>query len=184
VSWATEALDEVRRGVWNDARNSEKAKKDKKDGKDADKEKSKPIKNSRYALLKNPENLTAGQEANIEMIAISNPKLYRAYRLKEFLRLTLKLPESEATEAIDKWMKWAQRCRIPQFLELRKKIKRHRDAIMQTIRARITNARVEALNNKIKVTIRMGYGFRNIDNMISLLMLRCSGVKVGLPGRG
>ena len=47
----------------------------------------------------------------------------------------------------------------------------------------ISNARVEAINNKIKVTQRMAYGFRNIDNLIALVMLRCSDLEVALPGR-
>jgi hypothetical protein len=29
----------------------------------------------------------------------------------------------------------------------------------------------------------MGYGFRNIDNLIALIMLRCSNLPVNLPGR-
>lgn len=36
------------------------------------------------------------------------------------------------------------------------------------------NGRVESINNKIKVGVRMSYGFRNIDSLVSLLMLRCS----------
>jgi len=47
----------------------------------------------------------------------------------------------------------------------------------------ISNARVEAVNNKIKLTVRMGYGFRNIDNLVSLVMLRCSNLPISLPGR-
>jgi hypothetical protein len=29
----------------------------------------------------------------------------------------------------------------------------------------------------------MAYGFRNIENMLALIMLRCSGVNLSLPGR-
>ena len=47
----------------------------------------------------------------------------------------------------------------------------------------ISNARVEATNNKIKLTIRMAYGFRNIDNLIALIYLRCGGRVIYLPGR-
>ena len=47
----------------------------------------------------------------------------------------------------------------------------------------ISNARIESMNNKIKLTIRMGYGFRNIDNLIALIMLRCSDLRPQLPGR-
>ena len=47
----------------------------------------------------------------------------------------------------------------------------------------ISNGRVEAINNKIKVTVRMGYGFRNTDNLVALLMLRCGDCQPQLPGR-
>lgn len=47
----------------------------------------------------------------------------------------------------------------------------------------IGNRRVEAIDNKIKVTARMGYGFRNTDNLVALLMLRCSDCKSRLSGR-
>ena len=36
---------------------------------------------------------------------------------------------------------------------------------------------------KVKVTVKMGYGFRNTDNLIALTMLRCSDMKPELPGR-
>jgi transposase len=45
----------------------------------------------------------------------------------------------------------------------------------------LSNAGIEAVNNKING--RMGYGFRNIENLIALLMLRCSGIDLTLPGR-
>lgn len=41
----------------------------------------------------------------------------------------------------------------------------------------------EVANNKIKLTVRMAYGFRNIDSLLSLIMLRCSWLRVQLPGR-
>lgn len=42
---------------------------------------------------------------------------------------------------------------------------------------------MEATNNKIKLVIRMAYGFRNSDNMIAMVMLACSDVHPRLPGR-
>ena len=57
------------------------------------------------------------------------------------------------------------------------------DAIVATVAHKISNARVEATNNKIKLTIRMAYGFRNIDNLIALIYLRCGGRVIYLPGR-
>ena len=43
------------------------------------------------------------------------------------------------------------------------------------------NGRVESINNKIKVTVPMDYGFRNIDSLVSLLMLRCSDLQPAMP---
>lgn len=69
VSWATEALDEVRRQVWNDARRK---------GMTAH---AKELKGCRYALWKNPEDLTSRQQAKLAWIAGVNNRLYRAYLL-------------------------------------------------------------------------------------------------------
>ncbi len=54
-------------------------------------------------------------------------------------------------------------------------------SILNTIEYGLTNARIEAINNKIKLSIRMAYGFRNLDNMMAMIMLRCSDIKVKLP---
>lgn len=48
----------------------------------------------------------------------------------------------------------------------------------------ISNARVEAINNKAKLTVRMAYGFRNMDNPIAAVMSWCSNLPVALLGRG
>ena len=103
--------------------------------------------------------------------------------LKEGLRAVFKAPAAEAAGELDAWLGWACRSRIPQFVELSRKVRRKREGILRSIELGVSNARVEAVNNKIKVAIRQGYGFRNIDNLIALVMLRCSDLKPALPGR-
>jgi len=129
------------------------------------------------------ENLTENQQATLEMLIKSDKKLYRAYLLKENLRLCFHYDNEEAVLELEKWLKWAERCRISEFVELCKKIKRHKPAILNSFKYHLTNARIEAINNKIKVTIRMGYGFRNIDNLIALVRLKCGNENITLPGR-
>ena len=119
----------------------------------------------------------------MEMLVKSDTRLHRAYLLKEGLRAIFKYSRNEAEVELKRWLAWAQRCRIKEFVELGRKIKRHREAILASIKHGMTNARIEATNNKIKVTIRMGYGYRNIDNLIALVRLKCGGVHVTLPGR-
>jgi len=119
----------------------------------------------------------------MEMLIKSDKRLYRAYLLKESLRTVFKYTHETAIDELKKWLSWSARCRIPEFVELSKKIRRHKEAILSSIKHELSNARIEAVNNKIKVTIRMGYGFRNIDNLIALVKLKCGGFDITLPGR-
>ena len=199
VQWATDAVDQVRREVWREAYNEYKQLKEaipRRRGQrrpdtassallDAAKTRATEFKRSAYALGKAPEHLTDSQRIRLEMIAQQNPRLYRAYRIKESLRLLLKLTDiDEAEQSLKKWLWWASHSRIPAICELSRKIRRHQKHILATIRLGISNARLEAANNKIKLIIRMAYGFRNIDNLIDLIYLVCSDLKVPLPNRG
>lgn len=89
----------------------------------------------------------------------------------------------EVAAELDRWLAWACRCRIPAFVELSRKVRRKRAGILKAVGLGVSNARVEAVNNKIKVAIRQGYGFRNVGSLIALVMLRCSALKPSLPGR-
>ena len=90
----------------------------------------------------------------MKSLTTANPRLYRAYLLKEDLRLALKAGYESIGELLRKWMSWAQRCRIPEFREFRKKIKRNMKGILATAKHKLSNARIEATNNKIKLIIR------------------------------
>ena len=62
-------------------------------------------------------------------------------------------------------------------------MRRKREGIPGSIELGVPDARVEAASNKIKVAIRQGYGSHDIDNLIALVMLRCSDLRPTLPGR-
>ena len=198
VEWATQALDELRKQAWRDANDElkdlRKEMKRRKGRPAADDEKSKllaeakdrasEIKGCKYALGKAPENLTENQEVRLALIKANDSRLYRGYQLKESLRLLLKTKNPQQAESeLNHWISWAQRCRISSFVELSKKIKRHKEYIMNFICTGISNARVEANNNKISLLIHRSFGFRNLQNMIDLIMLVCSNIDVPLPNR-
>lgn len=198
VEWAMEALDEVRREVWREAYNkavqlakAHPGKKGRPKADDAEsaivraaRAKAEEIKNSAYALGKAPEHLTENQQTKVAMIAENNNRLYRAYRMKETLRLLLKIKDvDEAASELKRWLWWASHSRIDAFKKLYLKIKRHRDHILNTIRLGMSNARIEATNNKIKLIVRKAYGFRNIQNMLDMVYLVCSDLRVPLPNR-
>ena len=150
----------------------------------AAKAKADEIKGSAYALGKAPEHLSEKQQLRVNLIASQNPRLYRAYLLKEQLRLLLKLTNvDEAEDELKRWLWKASHSRIPAFKELYQKIRRHKTHILNTIRYGMSNARIEATNNKIKLIIRKAYGFRNIQNMLDMVYLVCSDIRIPLPNR-
>ena len=128
--------------------------------------------------------MTPNQELKRQLIEANHPKLYRAYVRKEELRLILKeTNEDQARMLLKRWFWRATHSRIKEIKELAWKIRRHEEHIYSTIRMRMSNARIEAANNKIKVVIRRSYGFRNLENMFDLVYLCCSNLRIDLPGR-
>ena len=185
VSWATGALDEVRREAWRQARS-------------AGQTTLRPLgsrvlrlstgsahdlKRARYALWKNPENLTTGQQAKLGWIEKTHPRLYRAYLLKEGLRLPFQLKGEEGKYALSRWLSWAARCRIPEFTELGQKIRKHLPSIHATLDHGLSNGLIESVNTKIRVITRMAFGFHNPAALIGLAMLALGGLRPALPGR-
>ena len=198
VEWAMEALDEVRREVWREAYDEalqlakeHHGKKGRPSADDVEaamvkaaRDKANEIKNSAYALGKAPEHLTENQQAKVEMIAKNNNRLYRAYCMKEMLRLLLKMKDvNEAEAELKQWLWRASHSRIDAFKKLYQKVKRHKEHILNAIRLGMSNARIEAINNKIKLIIRKAYGFRNIQNMLDMVYLVCSDLRLTLPNR-
>ena len=169
--WASKALDEVRRQVWNEARKGGMS------------QHAKELKGCRYALWRNPEDLTARQERKLAWIAKVNTTLYRAYLMKEQLRIAIRTKGVLALTMLDEWLAWAQRCRIPAFVELGRKIKRNILGIEAAMLNNLSNALVESTNTKLRVLHRMAFGFKEPDNLIALALLDRGGYCPPLPGR-
>jgi len=178
VRWATDALDEVRRQAWNEARGAVQQRRAGRATGHA-----KALKHARYALWKNPENLTVRQQAKLAWVAKTDPRLHRAYLLKEGLRLVFQLGYDEAVEALKYWIRWARRCRIPAFVDLQRRIVKHKASILAAIEHGLSNGRIESVNTKIRLITRVAFGFRSPEALIALAMLNLGGHKPTLPGR-
>ena len=132
---------------------------------------------------KNPENLTQHQHAKLAWIAASDPRLYRAYLLKEGLRHVFAVKGAAGKEALDRWQVWAARCRIPAFVALGAKIRRNRASIDAALDHDLSNALIESTNTKIRLLQRVAFGFKSTDALIALAMLALGGFRPELPGR-
>ena len=144
----------------------------------------KNIKKSKHALGHNPENCTSAQADKIRLIENSYPDLYRAYQLKESLRLILHMKDAEtAAWELDQWVADAASSGLVPMKELSEKVRRHKENILNSIRHQANSSKSEAVNTTIKVLIRMARGFRNIENMKALIYLKCSDLVIPLHNR-
>lgn len=169
VMLATDALDEIRREVWNEARRA---------GEIAV---ARDLKGARFALWKNPENLTDRQQHKLADIQRTNARLYRAYLIKEQLRQIYRLPADAAIRLLDGWLKWARRCRLTPFIKLARTITDQRNGIIAAIQHGLSNARVEAINTQIRLITRRAFGFHSPDTLIALATLSLADLCPPLP---
>ncbi len=121
------------------------------------------------------------QAADTAFIAKFGKRLYRAYLIKEKLRLVFQCEDVSIAKAkLDGWIGLGQHCRIRLLVELQRKIR----AIMMplaTMEHHLSKAVLEATNRKIQLSVYMAYGFRNNGNLIDMIMLRCSDNNVRFP---
>ncbi len=69
------------------------------------------------------------------------------------------------------------------FVKLTKTITEQRPGIEAVIENGLSNARVEAINTKIRLITRRAFGFHSPNALIALAMLTLGGLCPPLPGR-
>lgn len=164
---ASDAVDEVRRGMVRDLEGGEEAR---------------TIKNTRYALLKNPWHLSDSEHSKLADIQRTNQRLYRAYLLKETLAQALDYRQPwRARKALQRWLAWASRSKLKPFVKLARTVRKHRDEILAYVQTRLTNGLVEGLNNKLRMVARRAYGFHSAKALIGMLYLVSGGIELNPP---
>jgi transposase len=140
------------------------------------------VKGTRWSLLKAPERQTIAQLATLAEVQVENRRLYRAFLLREELRLLYHLPDPALAPAhLDAWLAWASRSRLKPFVRLAHTLREHRTGILAAIRLDLSNGRLEGLNSKIRLISHRSFGFHSADALIALVYLTCAGVTIELP---
>lgn len=122
------------------------------------------IKGSRYLLLKGQEKLSLPAQQKLQQLLAINQPISIAYVLKEDLRRFWSLPfRYQAKRFLFDWIEKALCSGIVHLARFARKLKRHADGILNYFNFRISNAKVEGINNRIKVIKRMAYGYRDIN---------------------
>ena len=121
------------------------------------------LKQSRWCLLKRPENLPPKQKVKLRDLLRYNLQSVRAYLLKEdFDQFWDYVSPTWAGKFLDDWCHQTMRSQIEPLKKVVKMLRAHRPLILNYFKAKkqFSSGVVEGLNNKVKVTMRKSYGFR------------------------
>ncbi len=171
VQSVTTALEKVRREVWQDLR------------KLPDQDAARRFKGARWALLKNPTDLTDDQAATLRKLKRRGGDLWRAYALKEALRAVFAgdLSEEEVGILLDRFCSKAQRSGLKPFVTVAKTIRKRRAGILAAVRLGVNNARHEGLNRRVRLIVNRAYGFHSANAALGLIMLTLGPIEHVLP---
>jgi transposase len=74
-----------------------------------------------------------------------------------------------------------QRSRLTPFVKAGRTIRKHRDGILAAIRLGLTNARLEGLNQRVRLIMRRAFGFHSAKAALALVMLSAGPIDLRLP---
>ena len=130
------------------------------------------LKNSRWCLLKRPENLSDDQAVKLKELLQYNLRSVKAYLMREdFQRFWEYRSATWAGKFLDQWCTRAMRSQIGPMKEMARTLRAHRSYLLNWFVARgeLSNGSVEGLNNKAKLTMRKAYGFKSYETIETAL---------------
>ena len=137
------------------------------------------LKNSRYAFLKNPENLTEKQRIKFEEISNANYEISRAWRIKENFRAIFGCSSLiEASGLIIKWLTFVSNTNIKEMTKVSEIFKNHLSGVINAMIESFSNAMAERLNGKIQEVKSTGRGYRKFENFRSAILFFHGGLSL------
>jgi transposase len=127
-----------------------------------------PIKNTRWCLLKRLDKLAPSQLDKLVDLLGYNLRTVRAYLHKEAFEAFWRYRSATwAGWFLDAWCKRVMRSRLPPLKAIARSLRNHRELILNWFRAKkeISQAVVEAMNANAKLAIRKARGFRAYHNV-------------------
>ena len=118
-------------------------------------------KGTRFALLKNPWNLTLKEGRKLSAVLRNNVQLFRAYLLHQTLAGALDYRQP----------KRACRSKLAPCVRVSRTIRARKEGVLAYIRERLTTGIVEGTNKRLRMIARRAFGFHSPDALISMLYL-------------
>lgn len=128
------------------------------------------LRNSKYALLKNPENLTEKQRIKFEQIKAANHEVAKAWQVRENFK---SLFSSNTREAFPLYMSWASDAAGKKMKEVTKVVDMfhaHIKGVINALASNFSNAMAQRLNGKIQQLKCVARGYRTFANFRSAIL--------------
>jgi transposase len=128
---------------------------------------------SRYIWTKNPENLTPGQFARLELLRARrfNLRTARAYHMRLTFQEFWSLSGARAKAFLDRWYYWATHSRLEPMAHVARTLRRHEHGVLRWSQSRVSNGVLEGINSMIQAAKARARGYRSTRNLIAMAYL-------------
>ena len=126
--------------------------------------------NSRYALLKNPENLTEKQQLKFEAIRNANFEVSEAWQVRENFKDLFSSNKQNGTSLFAHWVMDAVNQNVKEVTKVVKMFTNHISGVVNALIMNQSNAMAERLNGKIQELKTIGRGYRTFNNFRSAIL--------------
>jgi transposase len=128
---------------------------------------------TRYVWLKNPANLTANQEQQIQTFDFTRRllKTTRAYQIRLVFQDLYDQPAEDAEYYLKRWYFWATHSRIQPIIDVAKTIRRHQVGILRWFTSGVNNGILEGINSLFQAAKAKARGYRSSRNIATIIYL-------------
>lgn len=136
------------------------------------------LKDSRYALLKNAENLTEKQRIKFESISGANYEVSKAWQVRENFKGLFESSGMAGFALYSKWASDALRRKIKEVTKVVEMFNNHINGVINALITNFNNAMAERLNGKIQELKTVGRGYRKFNNFRSAILFFHGGLNL------
>jgi transposase len=128
---------------------------------------------TRYLWLKNPANLTASQELQLQTFDLTrcHLKTTRAYQIRLVFQDLYAQPPEEAELYLKRWYFWATHSRIQPIIDVARTIRAHQDGILRWFDSHINNGILEGINSLVQAAKAKARGYPSDRNFATVIYL-------------
>jgi len=136
------------------------------------------LKDSRYALLKNPENLTEKQRVKFEIISNANYQVGKAWQVRENFKDLFTVDQASGFHLYMQWASDSIRRGIKEVTKVVEMFNNHIKGVVNALTTNFNNAMAERLNGKIQELKTVGRGYRTFDKFRSAILFFYGGLNL------